>query len=201
MIFTEQEVLDRFRLHQFIYKLFTPCKKKQSDFVHGIDAQTIYDLFCMQHPDNILTGAIVNNMLLTGGFIEEENEELNCLHAVVNRDVYAVLDKKAQLLILGLVKDKVAITLRQLTLGTITVQGIAQAKIDSRVLLFFKVFTINNTNRFFYQFNSRARSTATDVYEYYTLICNCYHLPVLPKKQWGEALQVLGAKKVKGCRW
>lgn len=199
MIFTEQEVKDRFNLHQFIMRLFTPCKKGQSDFKNGIDAQTIYELFCIHQPHNVLSGAIVNNMLLTGGFIETEDEELNVLHAKIHKETYDVLDKKSKLIILGLAKEKPAITLRQVLLEKVTVQGIKQAQVDAHVQLFFKIFTLNFTNRYFYQFTNKSRSTLKDGYEYYLFICTCFHMRSLSRKQWLNELATLGVKRAKGC--
>ena len=139
MIFTEQEVIDRFRLHQYIHNL---CKKDKSEFTRGVDAATIYELFCIQYPNNVLSAAIVNNMLLTGGFVFAENEELNCIHATINRETYEELDQKSKIKILSLVNNKTAITLRQITLNKVTTEGIKQTTVDAAIQLFYKVFTI-----------------------------------------------------------
>lgn len=198
MIFTEQEVIDRFRLHQYVHKLFNLCKKDKSEFTRGVDAATIYELFCIQYPNNVLSEAIVNNMLLTGGFVFTENEELNCIHATINRETYEVLDQKSKLKILSLVNKKTAITLRQMTLNKVTTEGIKQTAVDSSIQLFYKVFTINPTNRLYYQTTHKNRSTLKDAYEYYLLICNCLHLPPRSKREWINELLKLGVKKAKG---
>lgn len=198
MIFTEQEVEDRFRLHQYIHKLFNLCKKDKSEFTQGIDAATIYELFCIQYPHNVLSEAIINNMLLTGGFVFVENEESNCIHATINREFFEVLNQKSKLKILGLVNSKTAITLRQLTLNKVTVEGIKQTAVDASVQLFYKVFTINSTNRLYYQTTHKNRSTLKDTYEYYLLICNCFYLHPRSKREWINELLKLGVKKTKG---
>lgn len=198
MIFTEQEVEDRFRLHQYIHKIFNLCKAEKSEFVNGVDANIIYNLFCIQYPHNVLSEAIVNNMLLTGGFVSTENEEGNCIHATINREIYEVLDQKSKLKILSLVNNKTAITLRQLTLNKVTTEGIKQTAVDVSVQLFYKVFTVNPTNRLYYQTSHKNRSTLKDTYEYYLLICNCFYIIPRSKREWTNELLKLGVKKAKG---
>lgn len=199
MIFTEQEVADRFRLHQFIHRLFTPCKRNKSDFINGIDAEILYDIYNSTYPHNVLSVTIVNNILLMGGFVETENEEAyNCLHAVINKEVYEQLDKKIQLKILSVANEKVAITLRQLILGKITVENVSKVNTELQMKLFYKIFTVNSTNRYYYQMTHKNRSTIKDQYEYYIFICNCFHLPIISKRCWLQELERLGVKRMKG---
>lgn len=199
MIFTEQEVADRFRLHQFIHRLFTPCKKNKSDFINGIDAEMLYDIYNITYPHNVLSVTIVNNILLMGGFVETENEETyNCLHAVINKEIYEQLDKKIQLKILSVANEKAAITLRQLILGKITVEGVSKVNPELQMKLFYKIFTVNSTNRYYYQMTHKNRSTIKDQYEYYIFICNCFHLPIISKRCWLQELERLGVKRMKG---
>lgn len=203
LIFSEAELKDRYRLHRFIYKLFTPCKKEQSQLLN-FDAQDLYELYSMQFPRNVLTSAIVSNVLLMGGFVEEEYPGLCKFYASINEQYFMNTTKEMQMFILKYMNGPIAIRYRQLLLGVkvnvITAEGITKMEISSvqSINNFLRYWTINNNSRYKGYLKPQQRSTIQEVYDFYRTICRIYGAQIVEKQLFIEQLDIAGYTTSKG---
>lgn len=202
LIFSQQEVKDRFQLHQFIHKLFVPCKAYKGDLL-GLTADELYHLYKIQYPMTVLTSAIVSNMLLTGGFVDEENPEMSVLYAKINEPYFMGLKKEAQLCLLPYIKDPLAIRFRQILIGIKVINpddGSLHSKPEFTVKVFVELWTLNrhNASNYLSNFTTEERSSATDVYNYYRILCCIYRWPIADKVMFAEVLGKLGFRTTKG---
>lgn len=202
LIFSQQEVKDRFQLHQFIHKLFVPCKTGKGDLL-GLPAEELYHIFKIQYPMNVLNSAITSNMLLTGGFIDEENPEQSVLYAKLNEEYFLALKKESKVALLSYIKDPLAIRYRQLVLGIKVVNKKDQSlKLDPAYILraFIEVWTLNdqNASKYLHAFTPAQRCSALELYNYYKIICVIYKLPIVDKQLFTNTLYDLGYDATKG---
>lgn len=202
LIFSQQEVQDRFRLHRFIHKLFTPCRAYKGDLT-GLTAEELYHLYKIQYPMNSLTTAIVSNMLLTGGFVDEENPEMSVLYATINEEYFMGLKREAQLCLLPYIKDPLALRFRQILIG-IKVVNSTDGSLDTRpeftIRSFIELWTLNHNNASNYMpaFTPERRSSTVDVYNYYRILCCIYKWPMADKTLFADILSKLGYNNTKG---
>ena len=202
LIFSQQEVQDRFRLHQFIHKLFEPCKANKGD-LFGLPAEELFHMYKIQYPMNVLTTAIVSNMLLTGGFVDEENPEQSVLYAKINETYFMGLKKEAQLCLLPFIKNPLAIRFRQILLGIKVVNeldGTLGSNVEFIIRRFTEMWTLNYTNARNYMpaFTTERRSSTNDVYNYYRILCSIYKWPMADKTIFSELLHEMGFNSTKG---
>lgn len=202
LIFSQQEVKDRFQMHQFIHKLFIPCKTGKGDLI-GLPAEELYHVFKIQYPMNVLNAAITSNMLLTGGFIDEENPEQSILYAKLNEEYFLALKKESKVALLSYIKDPLAIRYRQLVLGIKVVNKKDQSlKLDPTYILraFIEVWTLNdqNASKYLHAFTPSQRCSALELYNYYRIICIIYKLPIVDKQLFTNTLYDLGYDATKG---
>jgi len=201
LIFSTQEVKDRFQMHRFIHKIFKPCKAGQGDLI-GLPAEDLYHVFKIQYPMNVLTAAITSNMLLTGGFIDEENPEQSVLYAYINESQFINLKKEAQLSLLPFVKNPMAIRFRQLLIGirVMNKDNTLGIKPEFAIKNFVNMFTFNPSNMGdnLRNLTVEQRSAVTDIYNYYRLICYIYGWPSTDRKLFQSVLADLGYIPTKG---
>lgn len=202
LIFSQQEVQDRFRLHQFIHKLFEPCKTNKGDLI-GLPAEELFHLYKIQYPMNVLTTAIVSNMLLTGGFVDTEDPEQSVLYAKINEPYFMGLKKEAQLCLLPFIKNPLAIRFRQILLGIKVVNeldGTLGSNVEFIIRRFTEMWTLNYTNARNYMpaFTTERRSSTNDVYNYYRILCSIYKWPIADKAIFSELLHKMGFNSTKG---
>lgn len=201
LIYSQQEVKDRFQMHRFIHKLFVPCKTGTGDLT-GVPAEELYHVFKIQYPMNVLNEAITSNMLLTGGFVDQENPEQSVLYAKINEIHFTELKKEAQLCLLPYVKEPMALRFRQLLMGIKVVNNTdgLTLKPDFTVRIFIHLFTLNRDNADSYMNSvlTKQRSLATDVYNYYRIICYIYKWPAVDKMVFNTMLNNLGYATTKG---
>ena len=202
LIFSQQEVQDRFRLHQFIHKLFEPCKSNKGDLI-GLPAEELFHLYKIQNPMNVLTTAIVSNMLLTGGFIDEENPEQSILYGTINESYFMGLKKEAQLCLLPYIKDPLAIRFRQILLGIKVVNeidGTLKDNINFVIRIFTEMWTLNydNAPNYMASFTPNRRNSTNDVYNYYRLLSTIYKWPIVDKNIFHDMLSNMGYISTKG---
>lgn len=202
LIFSQQEVQDRFRLHQFIHKLFEPCRSNKGDLL-GLTAEELFHIYKIQYPMNVLTTAIVSNMLLTGGFIEEENPEMSVLYAKIKEPYFMGLKKEAQMCLLPFIKDPLAIRYRQILIGIKVVNsddGTLGATMEFGVHSFIEMFTLNykNASNYMSAFATERRSSTMDVFNYYRLLCCIYKWPMADKILFSDVLSRMGIESTKG---
>lgn len=201
LIFLQQEVKDRFQLHRFIDKLFEPCKTDTGNLV-GLPAEELYHVYKMQYPMNVLNEAIVSNMLLTGGFVDQENPEQSVLYANINETYFMNLKKEAQMCILPYIKEPMAMRFRQLILGIRVVNNDNALTLQPSFLIknFVEVWTLNrnNADSYMHAFTPEYRSAATDVYNYYRVLSCIYKWPTVDKNIFQDVLTSLGYKCTKG---
>lgn len=202
LIFSEQEVSDRFKLHKFIDKLFIPVKAGSGDLT-GLPADELLHIFRIQHPMNCLTTAIVSNMLLTGGFIDQEDPEISTLYAKINEPYFLALKKEAQLCLLPFIKPPLDIRYRQIILD-IKIVNVTTGETGTRPKYiaqnFVHIWTLNkdNASNYMHAMNASYRSSALEVYNYYRVICALYHLPAVDKTLFSEILEEMGYQTTKG---
>lgn len=203
LIFSEAELQDRYRLHRFIYKLFMPCKKEQSQLLN-FDAQDLYELYSMQFPRNVLTSAIVSNVLLMGGFVEEEYPGLCKFYASINEQYFMNTTKEMQMFILKYMNGPIAIRYRQLLLGVkvnvITAEGTTKMEISSvqSINNFLKYWAINKNSRYQGYLKPQHRSTIQEVYDFYRTICRLYGAQIVEKQVFIDQLDIAGYTTSKG---
>lgn len=201
LIFSQQEVKDRYQMHRFIHKIFNPCKTGQGDLI-GLPAEELYHVFKIQYPMNSLTAAITSNMLLTGGFIDEENPEQSILYAYVNESQFTNLKKEAQLSLLPYIKDPMSLRFRQLLLGIKVMNKDDTVGINPEFAIknFVNMFTFNpaNVGDTLHDLLVEQRSTASDVYNFYRMICYFYGWPITDKNLFQSVLSDLGYTPTKG---
>lgn len=200
LIFSQQEVEDRFQLHRFIHKLFEPCKTGKGDLI-GLPADELYHIYSIQHPNNVLTSAITSNMLLTGGFVEQEDPEQSVLYADLNESIFLGLQKEAQMKLLPYIKDPMAIRFRQILLGIriVNKQDIV-INPEFTIKAFVEMWTLNrqNADSYMQSLSTEHRSSATDVYDYYRIICSIYRWPIAERNMFSNILVSLGHPATKG---
>jgi hypothetical protein len=188
-------------MHRFIHKLFIPCKANTGD-LSGLPADELYHVFKIQHPMNVLTAAITSNMLLTGGFVDQEDPEQSVLYARLNEPYFMELKKEAQVRLLPYIKDPLSLRFRQILLGVKVVNESGNMRIrpEFAVKAFVDVWTLNRQNADSYMQNLVAahRSSATDVYNYYLVLCNIYGWPLMERAFFSAILEDLGYDTTKG---
>lgn len=201
LIYSAQEVKDRFQMNRFICKLFVPCKAFKGD-LSGLPAEELYHVFKIQYPMNALNTAITSHLLLTGGFVNQEDPEQSVLYAHINEQYFMELKKEAQICLLPFIKDPLALRFRQLLLGVKVVNenGEVTSRPDFIVKKFVENWTLNRNNADSYMSNLvvEHRSSVVDVYNYYTVICQIYRWPTVERQLFTELLQDLGYRTTKG---
>lgn len=202
LIFSQQEVQDRFTLHKFIHKLFEPCKPGKGDLT-GLTAEELFHLYKIQHPMNVLTTAIVSNMLLTGGFVYEEDPEQSVLYAKINESYFLGLKKEAKLCLLPYIKNPLAIRYRQILLGVKVineVDGTLNTKAEFSIRAFIELWTLNygNASNYMKTFTTNHRSSTIDVYNYYRILCSIYSWTTVDKNIFNDLMAKLGFESTKG---
>lgn len=202
LIFSQQEVKDRFQLHQFIHKLFVPCKIGNGD-LNGLPADELYHLYKIQNPMTVLTTAIVSNMLLTGGFIDEENPEMSILYAKINEPYFMGLKKEAQMCLLPFIKNPLAIRYRQILLGIKVVNSVDSSlgtSAEFAIRAFIELWTLNyrNASNYMSAFSTERRSSTMDVYNFYRILCCIYKWPMADKIIFADVLSKMGFDSTKG---
>lgn len=202
LIFSQQEVKDRFLLHQFIHRLFEPCKAHKGDLI-GLPADELFNIFKIQYPMNILNAAIVSNMLLTGGFIDEENPEISVLYARLDSSTFLSLKKEAQICLLRFIKPPMDIKYRQIVLGIVVVNdttGQLTPRVEHTISTFIQMFTLNrnNASNYMASFTPQYRCSVLELYSYYATIARLYKWPVADKYIFLSQLESLGFKSTKG---
>lgn len=202
LIFSQQEVKDRFQLHQFIHKLFSPCRAGKGDLI-GIPAEEIFHIYRIQYPMTVLTTAIVSNMLLTGGFVDEEDPEMSVFYGKLHEEYFLALKKEAKMCLLEYIKEPLNIRYRQLVLGIRVRQSInSTIKLDQNFIIskFVENWTLNPANAYNYMhgFTPDYRCSAVELYNYYRIICFIYRLTCVDKVTFNESLENMGFKSRKG---
>ena len=201
LMYSQQEVQDRFQMHRFIHKLFNPCKAHTGDLL-GLPADELYHVFRIQYPMNVLNSAITSHMLLTGGFIDQEDPEQSILYATVNEEYFMGLKKEAKICLLPYIKDPMAIRFRQILMGIKIIKKHESIIINPEfsIKLFVNMFTLNrnNADNYMNTLTVEHRSSATDVYNYYVILCSLYKWQYADKNTFNNVLQSLGYATTKG---
>ena len=202
LIFSQQEVRDRFQLHQFIHKLFIPCKAGKGD-LDGLSAEELYHIFKIQYPMNVLNTAIVSNMLLTGGFVDEENPEMSVLYAKINQTYFMCLKKEAKICLLPFIKAPLDIKYRQLVLGIKvinTIDGTIRPEAKYVIKTFIDMWTLNynNADNYMHAFKAERRCSTTEVFNYYRILCSIYKLPAVDRSIFMTTMEEFGYEATKG---
>lgn len=203
-VFEEREMTERYNFSKMLLHYFTPCAPSKSH-VSGLSATELYRLYLVHNPHSKLTSAIVNSILLMGGYVRSETGKELELFAEVDEEAFLAAPHEIQVVILKHMVGPMEIKYRQFLLGIKVKQVGPDGKLQlidnpvNSVSVFLARWTINQHDRYHYYMKPQHRSTCTEVFNFYRVICATYQMPIVSRKVFVKTLDQLGNKIVAGA--
>lgn len=203
-VFERQEMIERYNFSKMLLHYFEPCNPAQSQ-VSGLSATELYHLYLVHNPHSKLTSGIVHNILLMGGYVQQETGTELELFAKVKDEAFMEADRNVQLVIMKHTVGPTAVKCRQIVLGLKVKEvhedgtwTLVNNPINS-VTIFVSRWTINRNDRYHHYMKPAHRSTVTEVYNFYRVICATYGMPIVSRKEFIAALDTMGYHIITGA--
>ena len=189
-IYQPEEIHARFNLQQFILSIGTPETQEKAN-TNGISSDELLRIFGVFYKDDAqyLTPTTVEHFLLAGGWLAKE-AACNQLYLKITPEKFKDLTKDVQAFILNWIPYPTQVPFRGIYNGY-TERNIAPEKIV--INNFVKHFCIDCRKLDIKQYvpqKTLYRSSAEEIYQFFSLICETYGLAYPPiKKRFYEVLR------------
>lgn len=202
-IYSHQEVLSRFELHQFIHSIGTPTIPSNSNTPQGVTAGELLDAFKIKHKCD-LTSESVEMFLITGGFVPTEERQTK-LYLKIDVKSFADLSSGEQTKVIKWIEGPISITLRKMMLGYTKVtskeskEELLETPLSIFIKRFIKYYCIDDRTHYGPLLSTETRASTKQLYSYYITVCASlnYYNP-LGLKKFIEFLRALGYHVQKG---
>jgi len=198
LIFNKQEVIDRYRFHEMVHKFFE-LRGQEGDLTLRVSIDILSKIYNIIYPENVLTDAIINNMLVAGGFTPRESAEGNYIFAILDEKYFQVAILGVKIAITNCVmSDVMRNRLHQYMLNKCDSRSMLASSPVYFIELFLRNFCILKDNTYNGTFDTKQRSRAVSVYSYYISICAIYEIPYVNKLRFYDAIVDRGFEKCRG---
>lgn len=189
-IYQPEELQARFNLQQFILSIGTPETQEKAN-TNGISSDELLRIFSVFYRNDAqyLTPTTVEHFLLAGGWLAKE-AAYNQLYLKITPEKFKDLTKDVQAFILNWIPYPTQVPFRSIYNGY-TEKNIAPEKVI--INNFVKYFCIDCRKIHVKQYIAQKtlyRSSAEEIYQFFSLICETYGLAYPPiKKRFYEVLR------------
>jgi hypothetical protein len=202
-IYSHQEVISRFELHQFIHNIGTPTIPSNSNTPQGITAGELLDAFKIKHRCD-LTSEIVEMFLITGGFVPAEERQTK-LYLKIDVKAFSDLTPGEQAAIIKWIEGPISVTLRKMMLGYTKVtnketkEELLETPLSIFIKRFIKYYCIDDRTHYGNILSTETRASTKQLYSYYITVCaSLNYANPLGLKKFIEFIRALGYHVQKG---
>lgn len=203
-VYEKSEMIERYNFSRMLLHYFEPCSPSKSQ-ISGFTATELYHLYLVHNPHSKLTSGIVHSILLMGGYVQQETGTELELFAKVKEEAFLEAERTIQMVIMKHTVGPAEIKFRQIILGIKVRKNNEDGSYElvnnpiNSVSIFVARWTINRNDRYHHYMKPAHRSTVTEVYNFYRIICATYGMDIVPRKEFIAALDGMGYKVTTGA--